>query len=315
MKYAFIVNPASGQGRHRGSIAARIGLLTQKNTDKDISIYYTGGAGDAAVIADRLASETDEDVVLIACGGDGTVQDAANGAYGHDNAILGVMPVGSGNDFVRELSKSGGSVSAYRQAEEHLRGRPVKIDLIKMSWIEKGEERSRLIINGVNIGFDGNTAVLAHELKRLPGVSGAGSYLLAVLRNLAAKKGQKLRITADGKDFHTGKLLLVTAANGGFCGGGVNSCPDADLSDGLMELLAVRDLSRRRFISLFPAYKAGKLFRIKGIDELVSYMQAKNVIIEPMLAPTMKFVGDGEVFETGALRLEMIHDAIRVMVL
>lgn len=315
MKYAFIVNPASGQGKHRGSIAARIGLLMQKNGDKDISIYYTGGERDATVIADRLASETDEEIALIACGGDGSVQEVANGIYGHDNAVLGVMPVGSGNDFVRELSKSKGNASDYKDAEKHLCGSPQSIDLIKMSWIENGEEKSRMIINGINIGFDGNTAVLAHDLKKLPGVSGTGSYLLAVLKNLAAKKGQKLRITADGKDFHTGRLLLTTAANGGYCGGGVNSCPDADLSDGLMELLAVKDLSRRRFISLFPAYKAGRLFRIKGVDDLVSYTQAKSVIIEPMLAPTMKFVGDGEIFDTGAIKLRVIHDAIRVMVL
>ena len=79
--------------------------------------------------------------------------------------------------------------------------------------------------------------------------------------------------------------------------------------------MAIRDLPRWRFVALFPKYLAGKLFEIKGIDKLASYVQAKNILIEPMLGPTMKFVGDGEIFETGALRVEIVPKAIKVLVL
>ena len=313
MKYVFLVNPVSGQGKHGGGLIPEIELLIAGNPNRDISIYYTRGEKDASVLADMIASETDDEVVIFACGGDGTIQEVANGIYGHDNAILGIVPVGSGNDFVRELSKKNRNMKDYRNLYRIFDGVPMKMDLIRMSWIEDGEEKSRLVANGINIGFDGNTAILAHDLKRLPLVSGSGSYLLAVASNLIRKKGQKLRITADGEDFHTGKLLLATAANGGFCGGGVQSCPRADLSDGLIELLAIKDLSRRKFVSLFPKYSAGKLHEIEGIDELISYKQVKNIMIEPMLGPTMRFVGDGEIFETGALRVNIVPNAIRVL--
>ena len=313
MKYVFLVNPVSGQGKHGGGLIPEIELLIAGNPNRDISIYYTRGEKDASVLADMIASETDDEVVVFACGGDGTIQEVANGIYGHDNAILGIVPVGSGNDFVRELSKKNRNMKDYRNLYRIFDGVPMKMDLIRMSWIEDGEEKSRLVANGINIGFDGNTAILAHDLKRLPLVSGSGSYLLAVASNLIRKKGQKLRITADGEDFHTGKLLLATAANGGFCGGGVQSCPRADLSDGLIELLAIKDLSRRKFVSLFPKYSAGKLHEIEGIDELISYKQVKNIMIEPMLGPTMRFVGDGEIFETGALRVNIVPNAIRVL--
>lgn len=317
MRYAFIVNPASGQGKHEKGIAAEIEELIKGNPNRDIKLYYTRSEKDATYLSGLLAEESamkNEEIVIFACGGDGTVQEVANGIYGHDNAILGVIPVGSGNDLVRQLGLRKDS-SLYRRLPEQFDGVVTRMDLIRMSWIEKGEEKSRMIANGINIGFDGNTAILAHRLKRLPLISGTGSYLLAVAANLAAKKGQKLRITADGKNFHTGKLLLATAANGGFCGGGVQSCPKADLFDGLIELMAIKDLPRRKFVALFPKYKAGKLFSIRGVEDIVSYTQAKNIVIEPMLGPTMKFVGDGEIFETGSLRVEVVPKAVRVLVL
>ena len=254
-------------------------------------------------------------MVIFACGGDGTIQEVANGIYGHDNAILGTVPAGSGNDFVRELGKKNQNSKDYKDLVRFLGSSDQRVDLIRLSWIEDGKECSRMITNGINIGFDGNTAILAHDLKKLPGVSCTGSYMLAVATNLAKKKGQRLRITADGKNFHTGNLLLATAANGGFCGGGVQSCPNADLTDGLIELLAIKDMTRRRFVSLFPKYQKGQLFQIKGVEDFATYTQAKNIIIEPMLGPTMKFVGDGEIFETGAVRIDIVPNAIRVMVL
>lgn len=318
MKYAFIVNPASGQGKHDIDLVPQIEELIKGNPNREIKIYYTRGEKDATVLADIIAEEAaveKKDVVVFACGGDGTIQEVANGIYGHDNAILGVVPVGSGNDFVRELGHKDTTTDRYSRLANIFDGMVAKVDLIKMSWIEDGEEKTHFITNGINIGFDGNTAILAHDLKKLPLVSGAGSYLLAVASNLAKKKGQRLRITADGKNFHTGDLLLATAANGGFCGGGVQSCPNADLSDGLIELLAIKDMTRRRFVTLFPKYKAGKLFSIAGVDELATYTQAKNIVIEPMLEPKMKFVGDGEIFESGALRIDIVPKAIKVLVL
>lgn len=315
MKYAFIVNPASGQGKHDSDIVPEIEELIAGNPNRDIKLYYTRGQRDATVLADMIAAEAGEDIVIFACGGDGTIQEVANGIYGHDNGILGIIPAGSGNDFVRELGKKKSNSKEYLDMFRIFDGMDMKTDLIRLSWIAGGEERSRYIVNGINIGFDGNTAILAHDLKKLPLVSGTGSYLLAVARNLIGKKGQKLRITADGKPFHTGELLLATAANGGFCGGGVQSCPRADLTDGLIELLAIKNMTRRRFVMLFSKYKAGKIFDIKGFDELAAYTQAKSILIEPMLGPSMKFVGDGEIFETGVLHVDVVPKAIRVYVI
>ena len=88
-----------------------------------------------------------------------------------------------------------------------------------------------------------------------------------------------------------------------------------NLFDGLIELLAIKDMSRRKFVSLFSKYKAGKIFSIRGVEDIASYTQARNILIEPMLGPRMKFVADGEIFETGALRIEVVPKAVKVMML
>ena len=82
MKYAFIVNPASGQGKHDKGIAADIEELIKGNPNRDIKLYYTRGETDATFLSGLLAEEaamTGDDIVIFACGGDGTVQEVANG--------------------------------------------------------------------------------------------------------------------------------------------------------------------------------------------------------------------------------------------
>lgn len=312
MRYAFVVNPASGQGKHEDGMVAAIEALIEER-EEDIRLYYTCGEKDATVLADAIAADAgDERVVVFACGGDGTIQEIANGLVGHENAVLGVVPIGSGNDFVRMLVDRDESTEKYLDLHKQIEGTPVKIDLLKMTYIKDNEEQSTYIVNGLNIGFDGYTAILAHDIKTIPGLGGELSYVAALVANLVKKKGETLRITADGEELHEGNLLLTTIANGGFCGGGFNSCPRADLSDGKAELLVVKNISRRSFVKLAPKYKKGGIHDIHNFDELCKYRSAKSFTIEPMAAPTMKFVADGEVFELGAIKVDVVDDALWV---
>ena len=316
MKYAFIVNPASGQGRHGNGLIPRIEKLIENNPGRDIEIVYTRCEKDATVQAERLAREAAGDVVVFACGGDGTVQEVVNGIYGYDNAILGIIPVGSGNDFVRALGGGLKQGKKFNDMQAQLTAPIKRVDLIKMTWMENGEEKSHICDNGINIGFDGNTCISAHEFKKLPLVSGTGAYIVGVAVNLIEKNGENLTITADGKEVFNGPMLLATVGNGGFCGGGFESCPRADLSDGLLELLIVNDMTRRKFITLVPKYKAGKIFDIKNPgNKVFTYCQAKEIVIKPNAAPSMKFVADGEIFETGEIKLEVLEQAMRVLYL
>lgn len=312
MKFAFIVNPASGQGNHDDSdVVAGLKKLIDEGRD-DIKYYFTEGQLDASVLADAIAkAAAPEDIVIVACGGDGTIQEVAGGVYGNDNAILGVYPCGSGNDFIRAL---GGNDAApkYRDFEKLLKGVPMDMDVMRMTYETESGTDSRIVVNGINIGFDGNTAIKAHELKTLPGVSGTLSYVLAVAVNFIGKRGENLKVFADDKEIYDGPLLLSTVANGGFCGGGFESCPNADITDGLAEVLVIRDLPRRRLPSLIPKYMKGKLFQIKNIEDIAVYTRAKKVRVEPNNGE-MRFVADGEEFKTRGIEVEMLEKAIRVL--
>lgn len=315
MKYVFIVNPASGQGKHNKSLVPEIEQMMKDYPDKDIKIYYTRGEKDATVLADQIAKETDDEVTIFACGGDGTIQEVCNGIYGHDNATMAVVPVGSGNDFVRTLGGGLKEGNKFLDLVALLDAPRKKIDLIRMTWEENGKKTTALVDNGLNIGFDGNACIRAHELKALPGVSGTGSYIIGVAQCLALKKGENLKITVDGEEVHNGPLLLTTVANGGFCGGGFESCPRADLSDGLLEVLIVNNISRAKFVALVPKYKAGKILDIDSEGgNLYKYYQAEKIVIEPNRG-TMQFVADGEFYETGRIEIEVVKDAINVVYL
>ncbi|MBR2674228.1 MAG: hypothetical protein IKE52_02060 [Mogibacterium sp.] len=318
MRYAFIVNPAAGTGGHDKGIVRRIQELIFECKDKEIGLYYTSGAEESTALAAMLAKEAkkaNDEIVVFGCGGDGTVHEVANGIYGYENAILGIVPIGSGNDLVRELSRDRGNFKDYLNMNMQLAGSPGSVrelDVMELSWEDEGQIKSCISVNNINIGFDGNTAVRASELKEKPLISGSFAYLLAVFSTLVKKEGQSLRITADGEDFHDGDLLLTTMGNGGYCGGGIRSCPFALMDDGLIELMAINDVSRMRFIRLFPRFRAGRIFETENIEKLIKYRRAKRITIEPLLADKMKFVTDGEVLETGKLTIQIQPRKLRI---
>ena len=309
MKYAFIVNPASGNGK--GATRVREELKAYE-TD-NLRIYCTEGEQDATVLADSIAAAAEkegETVNIFACGGDGTIQEIAKGLLNHPNARLGIVPVGSGNDYVRCFNHPEHFMNMELQLkagerEECLR----KVDVLEYTWREGEQEMTDYAIN---IGFDGNTAILAHDLKELPLVHGTGSYLLAVLVNLVKKKGTDLQVFADGKEIHNGPLMLATAANGRFCGGGVESCPHALLDNGKIELLLVRNITRRYLMRVFPAFKAGRLETISGVDKYIIPMRAEEVILKPNQG-RMKYVADGEIRETGEIKVRVLPGALTVI--
>lgn len=315
MRYAFIVNPISGTGKKDKEIIRAAEELVANHRDKDIGIYHTLPSQNSEKIAASIAEEArkaGEDIVIFSCGGDGTAHLTANGIYGCDNAILGIVPIGTGNDLCRALCKGKGSYKDYRDLEKQMNGRPGAIDVIEISWDTDGEIKSCIAVNGVNIGFDGNTAIRASRIHEQTVLSGSMAYLAAVFATLAKKEGQSLRIMADDEPFYDGDLLMATISNGNYCGGGIESCPNAKLDDGLIELLAIKDISRLSFVSKFPKFSAGKLFEIRGVEDIASYRQARKISVEPLRDETMEFVIDGEMFRTPKIEAEIKPGALRV---
>jgi len=301
MKYSFIINPKAGQGKGIEGLIENIKTVANK-MNKDISIHITAGVGDASIIANKLCEENSE-LRIVVCGGDGTFNEAVNGTVGYDVPV-GIIPIGTGNDFIRNF----GTEDDFLSIENQFEFEPVIVDLIKYSYGEK----FGYCTNVINIGFDGNVAILAGKLKTKPLIAGSFAYFSSIIFNLAAKKGQNLTVYSDGKMIHDGPLLLCSVGNGKYCGGGICNSPRASLNDGLMDLEIVENVSRRKFLKLLPSYMKGEILDKPELSDKIKFEQTNKISIKPRDVD-MEFCIDGEPIKTGELELEIISNKLKFL--
>ena len=313
MKTIFIINPKAGTGKNLDKrkdeitkMAAELGV--------EVGFYITKAVGDAEKFARLVCEETkaanpDEELRLVACGGDGTVNEVLNGIMGYENAVLGVVPIGTGNDFVRNFPEN----ADFLDISAQLQGYTMKSDVIKYSGVIDGKEQTRYCINMFNIGFDCNVADLTQTLKTYPLLSGSVAYLAAIVGMLVKKKGANLKVELDGEVVENGPLLLTAVANGGFCGGGVNSAPTASINDGMMDVNVIYDITRTKFLKKFPHYSKGTHMELPDIDDFLLFRQCKEAVITP-LDGSMRLCVDGEIVDAGEVKMQMMPLAVNVLV-
>lgn len=304
----FIVNPKAGQGKGNSKFTEKI----KQEADKlgvPVEVYTTAGVGDAEILAKQIAEEVTGETRIYACGGDGTLNEVLNGAVGNDNISVGVIPIGTGNDFCRNFPEGGDFLDIASQ----LNAKSTKCDAIKYSGVLAGTEKTRYCANMFNIGFDCNVVDLTATLKNYPLLSGSMAYLMAVFAILVKKKGANLKIEIDGEVKHDGPLLLTAVANGSFCGGGVKSSPMASTSDGLMDINIIYNVKRTEFIKKFPYYSKGTHMELPDISKILYAAQAKRIAITPNEG-TMRLCADGEIVDAGRVDMEIVHDAFSFLI-
>lgn len=313
MKYAFIINPIAGNGKKVNKLGKDISAAAL-DSEFDIELHYTTGPSSATHIADKVATAAErdgEEVRIYACGGDGTVNEVANGVYGHANAALGIVPIGSGNDLIRNFG--GSRATNYKDIMSQLLAEEEVVDVMSFSYKRDGEDYNRIGLNAFNIGFDGNVAILASYLNKKTFIGGSLSYGISIFLNLIEKSGQNLLVTIDGEQLFKGPLMMCTIGNGRFCGGGIEISPKAKLDDGLLDVLVVHKIPRRTVLKVLPKFSKGKLDEIKGIEKITEFKQGRKINIVPRNGH-MKFVVDGEITETDEITIEIKDSAMRVLV-
>lgn len=310
MRTVFIVNPKAGKGQGREKFIREIEEAS-RSSGIPVEIHSTQGVGDGEVLAAQFAKEAEareEKTRIIACGGDGTLNEVLNGAMHHKYVDIGVVPIGTGNDFCRNFPDAGD----FLDLEAQLHGKIMECDAIRYSGMLAGTERTRYCANMFNIGFDCNVVDLTAKLKNYPLIAGSMAYLLAVLCILVKKKGADLKVELDGKVYEDGPVLLTAVANGSFCGGGVKSAPNAKLDDGLMDVNIIYNVSRREFLSKFPAYSKGTHMQIPGIEKIICAKQCRHAVITPRRG-TMRLCTDGEIVDAGRIEFEVVPKAFRLL--
>ena len=295
-----IINPKSGRGAGGGNIYSAVEKSAAETGGEIIKSEHRGN------IEDRVAEACAKDpfVHIIAYGGDGTVNETVNGimkAGAGRTASFSIVPTGTGNDFSSYVNDSG----VFAKTELN------KIDVVRV----KCGEDVRYYANMMNIGFDSNTVVAADWFKRHTVLQGSAAYVAGVMQTLLQKKTFRGKITLEGVEpFGDGEkstlpevyeqnILLTAAANSRYCGGGFCAAPLASLTDGLMDVLIVKNISRLRFVSMVGAYHAGSYIDENGVMEprfakILTYRRCRKVTIEG----SPNYCLDGEVRPTGASR-------------
>lgn len=301
MKTIFIINPKAGNKRTKCLIDCI--KRTIEKIDADASIYYTKAPRDAFSFVKNYC-ETFGAARFIACGGDGTLSDVVNACVSTEKAEVGVIPIGTGNDFCRNFPHA-----PFENIEAQIISDTVPCDIIKYTSYIEDEIKTGYAVNMVNIGFDCSVADLTNTIKRASFLSGSFSYFVSILICFINKRGARVKIVADGIEICNENILLNSIANGCYCGGGIKSNPLAFVNDGFLNYNIVKDISRLKFISLLPGYMKGTIVNKKGIENIFSSEKCLKLVVIPKDVG-FKIGVDGEIMDAGKTEFEIIHNAI-----
>ncbi|TFG95295.1 MAG: diacylglycerol kinase family lipid kinase [Calditrichales bacterium] len=221
--YKIIVNPAASRGKCAGVTQKLESLCKERSLD--FEMVFTAKAGDATEMAFGAKNEFE---CVVAVGGDGTINEVANGLIG-GTAKLGIIPVGTGNDFIRAVNIP------------HNLARAVKcLENLNTQKIDVGKAGERYFLNGLGIGFD---AWVVQETLNIKNLRGTAVYLYAVLKTIYTYVAPKIKISFNGTTREE-NLFMITAGNGTSLGGGFKLTPNAKVDDGLLDLNIVRNLKK-----------------------------------------------------------------------
>lgn len=306
MKTYFFINPAAGQGKGTERLAEEI-RKAASDLQTECEIYFTEGVYDGQKRARKIAEELNGEAArFYACGGDGTLNEIINGAYGFENIETGCIPIGTGNDTVRCFSEAGD----FRSVRAQLSGKSVPVDLIRYTGMIEGRKQTRYCINMFNVGFDCNVVELAGRLKKKPLISGSFAYLLAILGMFIKKEGIRLKLTVDEEVLADGEVLLCAVAGGNYCGGGLKTSPQSDLTDGFFDVNIIKNIKRRQFLRLFPIYVKGKHLGMAGLDHIITMKKCTHLKLTPA-SESFYLCADGEIRTAGEVEFEIVPAAVR----
>ncbi len=286
-KICFIVNPVSGVGKQmvvEKLVAEHLNLFRY-----NFKIVYTNAPKHATQIAKQAAALNY--AVVVAVGGDGSVNEVAKGLAG-TNTAMAFLPTGSGNGLARHLNIPLDLVKAIHLINT---GKIIAIDTISFN--------EEVFVNVAGIGFD---AHIGWEFAKY-GKRGFSSYIKIVLRELKKYKAQEYELIIDGKS-HLKKAFLISFANGSQWGNNAHIAPTADVADGVMDIAILKNVNWWNGISIGYHLFNKKLHLTKHLE----IIKATEVMVKQ---PNRIAHIDGEPIEIGDSILIKVNPAsLKIMV-
>ena len=278
MKLLLVFNPLASIGRASGLLQkVREGLGRFAALEVAPS-HYAGHAVDLVAEADLASFDG-----VIAAGGDGTLFEVLNGLYRKEPAErvpLGLVPLGTGNAFSRDLGLKPGDWQ--KGIEIIARNRPHRVDVGRVQT----ETETFYFLNIIGMGFAVDAGLTARKLKK----AGKIAYTLGTLWETIKLKSYRLNIDINGKNIIQNNVF-VEISNSRYTGTSFLIAPDAKIDDGLLDVTLLSSLPRRRLLRLFPTIYSGRHVEY----EEVSTYQAQHIRIHApggrLLAPDGEFRG------------------------
>ena len=259
MKHLFIINPAAGSRDQTRDLREAI----EKNcAGLDYEIQVSQEPGHCRMIISQAAA-TGQEYRIYACGGDGTLNEVAAGAAGHENVSITHYAGGSGNDFVKVFSQP----EAFRDLSRLLDCRETRFDLMRCN--------GDVALNICSVGLDARIGTDVANYKRIPFLHGFRAYALSAVINTIRGISEHYVVQVNGETID-GKHTMVCVCNGRFYGGGFNPVPEADPQDGLLDVLLVKAVSRLQVLQVVGKYKAG---RYAELPDLVRHVRTDAITI------------------------------------
>ncbi len=305
-----IVNPKSASGATRDNWAVTVADL--RAHFGPFNVAFTKSAGDGIALAKRSVESGRK--FIIACGGDGTINEVANGILqAGEDVEFGVLPSGTGGDFRRTI----GMPANVRDAAKALRDGVTRwIDVGKVSFFDHNDQpTSRYFLNVSSFGLSasiGDRVKKQKLLNWLPAnaVRGKANFAISTLQEVLESNFVTVRVKIDEKDEKTLNTINFAVANSRFFGGGMKIAPDAKINDGFLDIINIGDIKTLKI--LMNAYKlyGGSHLALKEVKSTV----AKRVEVSAFDAKEIFLETDGELPGKLPAVYEIVPNALRIRV-
>lgn len=286
MKYIFIINPSSGTGNYQALIDA-LNIVRKNGYNFEYDLVLSEYKYHIYEIVKRY---NEQEVCLVACGGDGTINEVLN-SMNLDKHILATIPIGSANDFIKMRPYQ---IESLVDEIKHLVDtKPIAIDF--------GLANEIRFINSFGLGFDTRVMTIYDKYRdKFKNRDRAYSYsVFLALKNIAPTK-----IKVNGIEYQT---FLMAINNGKYYGGSFKPTPDASLLDGLLDLCLINKLNYFEILSLIPAYKKGSHTKIKK----AVLAQAKSFSLESDNELLVSL--DGELYKMKNINVRVVEQGVKII--
>lgn len=292
MHHLFLVNPVAGKSDKTQMITEGAQKLCAA-LGESYEIKVSACPGDLKRLA-KEAGQTGVETRVYACGGDGSFNEVIAGGVGYENLSFTSVPCGSGNDYIKQFQNP----EAFFRLENFQNVRTDQMDLMQAG--------DHLAANICSVGFDARIGTAIDAYRRHPFLSGSRAYTASVVVNLIKGVVKPCRVELPDGTVYDEKMTLVCVCNGSWYGGGYHPVPEANMQDGLLDVLVVKKVSRLTVARVIAAYKKGLY---ADYPHLIDHHRVTSVrLITPEPEPMNL---DGELLRTNDLTISLLPGKLR----